>query len=140
MNCIKRSIRCHWPIVSKHFPCNHNIQSWLKNETQRLKKYTTKTEDNEKSYLIDSKDLTIALLNLLQFPQEIPNQKQQIENTKQIRSLKPETQSKSNKLLHQRSQVIKNESNELKFKTDRSSTYQNLDLARTSLVAQSFMR
>ena len=40
------------------------------------------TKKAEQVYLIDSKDLAIALLDLLQLPQKIPNQNQQHKNVK----------------------------------------------------------
>jgi len=74
---------------------------------------------NQCAYLIDSQNLSITFLNLLQLPQEIPtiiNIVKDIINPIKVIKLKT-----------------------LEFVSELE-TYQNLDLARTSLVAQSFMR
>jgi hypothetical protein len=68
-------------------------------------------------YLVDGEHLSIALLHLLQLPQEVPARKQTTRN-------------------HQRN-YTKDQGIIDKSSCD---TNQNLDLARTSLVAQSFMR
>jgi hypothetical protein len=77
-------------------------------------------KDVNELYLVDGEHLAIALLHLLELPQEVPAQK-----TKKTLSSK---------------YASKKQSNNPSIATRVFSTDQNLDLARTSLVAQSFMR
>lgn len=50
-------------------------------------------------HLIDGKHLTIALLNLLQFPQKIPKQKQTHKSRQHYYQQPPEKNTKSNKTI-----------------------------------------
>lgn len=75
----------------------------------------------EKWYLVDGEHLAIGLLHLLELPQEIPARKQTSKH------ISPQETTREEDRGHGAARSGKE-------------TDQNLDLARTSLVAQSFMR
>lgn len=79
-----------------------------------------KGHETKSHYLVDSEHLTVALLNFLQLPQKIPKT-----------AGKGKTE-----LVKKRYNTI--QTNAIKEKDEK--THQNLDLARTSLVAHSFIR
>jgi hypothetical protein len=89
-------------------------------DTNSAKTPSLALRDMEWSYLVDGENLTVALLNLLELSQKVPTRAQ---NT----SHRHETHTKAKTTM-------------VSSLTRQQGTDQNLDLERTSLVAQSFMR
>ena len=77
-------------------------------------------------YLVDGEHLPVGLLHLLQLPEKVPAHKHSQMETIRKRSRPPYERAKKKMVTPP-----------LRF---GEGSHQNLDLARTSLVAQSFMR